>query len=222
MGVYLGMIVSKFGFAILIPAAPYSVSQRVVGRPREFDLEVALDKAIVVFTERGYHAASIGELSAAMGVTPGSLYKAFADKKAIFLACFDRYKQVRNALLDAAIGSGRDGRDRIRQAVHFYADAAHGQTGRRGCLVVGAAVELALFDSETEARVARSQAVLETRFESLVREGQADGSIASHVDPSIAARVIYAVVQGLRIIGKTGQERDRAMATADAALKILD
>ncbi|MEB2844917.1 TetR family transcriptional regulator [Rhizobiales bacterium RZME27] len=197
-------------------------TQRPVGRPREFDMDAALDKAIVVFTERGYHGTSIGDLSTAMGVTSGSLYKAFADKKAIFLAAFDRYKLVRNACRDEAIAPGRNGRERIRLLLHFYADGAHGEMGRRGCLVVGAAVELALFDAEADARVARSQAGFETLFERLVREGQTDGSIGAHIDPPITARLLYAVIQGMRVIGKGGQDFARALSIADAALKILD
>ncbi|RYE63688.1 MAG: TetR/AcrR family transcriptional regulator, partial [Rhizobiaceae bacterium] len=56
---------------------------RTAGRPREFEIEAALDKAIVVFSEQGYHATSIADLKDAMGLTAGSLYKAFKDKKAI-------------------------------------------------------------------------------------------------------------------------------------------
>jgi len=197
-------------------------TSRTAGRPREFDMEAALDKAIIVFTERGYHGTSIGDLSAAMGVTAGSLYKAFADKKAIFLAAFDRYKQVRNGLRDEAIAPGRNGRERIRLMLHFYADGAHGEMGRRGCLVVGAAVELALFDAETDARVARSQAGFEMLFERLVREGQTDGSIGGHIDPQVTAHLLYAVIQGMRVIGKGGQDFARALSIADAALTILD
>jgi AcrR family transcriptional regulator len=197
-------------------------TQRPAGRPREFDMETALDRAIIVFTERGYHGTSIGDLSTAMGVTAGSLYKAFTDKKAIFLAAFDRYKQVRNGLRDEAIAPGKTGRERIRLLLEYYGESAHGEAGRRGCLVVGAAVELALFDAEADARVARSQAGFEDLFERLVREGHADGSIGAHIDPHVTAHLLYAVIQGLRVIGKSGQDRTRAMATAEAALKILD
>ncbi|TWF52962.1 TetR/AcrR family transcriptional regulator [Neorhizobium alkalisoli] len=197
-------------------------ASRPAGRPREFDMDEALDRAIVVFTERGYHATSISDLGPAMGLTAGSLYKAFKDKKAIFLAAFDRYKLVRNAALAEAISTGRTGRERIRLALRHYADSAHGDDGRRGCLVVGAAVELSLFDAETDERVRLSQSRLEAFFEGIIRQGQADGSVGGHIDPEATARLLYAVVQGLRIAGKAGQDQARAMAIAEAALKILD
>lgn len=195
---------------------------KAAGRPREFDIDEALDKAIVVFSERGYHATSIIDLKDAMGLTAGSLYKAFKDKKAIFLAAFDRYKQVRNAALAKSLTPGTSGRDKVRLALNHYADSAHGDDGRRGCLVVGAAVELALFDTDTDERVKISQARLEALFEGLVREGQADGTVSRAINAELTAHLLYAVVQGLRIAGKSGQDRARAMATAEAALKILD
>src|SRR5262245_39754798 len=60
------------------------------GRPREFDLDAALDKSVRVFRERGYHATSIADLTEAMKLASGSVYKAFKDKRAVFLAAFDR------------------------------------------------------------------------------------------------------------------------------------
>lgn len=199
-----------------------SVAARLPGRPREFEIEDALDKAIVVFSERGYHAASISELKDAMGLAAGSLYKAFKDKKAIFLAAFDRYKQVRNALLDEELAQGKNGRDKVFRMLGFYADASHGEYGRRGCLVVGTAVELAVYDAEAAERVDRSMKRSEALFDSLIREGQADGSISRAIDPSTTARLLLSVTQGLRVLGKTGPDRDRAFSVVDAAMKLLD
>lgn len=195
---------------------------RPPGRPRQFEIDDALDKAIVVFSERGYHAASISELKEAMGLTAGSLYKAFKDKKAIFLAAFDRYKQVRNALLDQEIGAGCDGRDKVFRMLRFYAEASHGESGRRGCLVVGTAIELAVYDAEAAERVGRSMARSEALFDRLIREGQADGSITKTIDAEATARLMLSVTQGLRVLGKTGPDRDRAFAVIDAAIKLLD
>ena len=199
-----------------------NTATRPPGRPREFEIEEALDKAIVVFSERGYHAASISELKDAMGLAAGSLYKAFKDKKAIFLASFDRYKQVRNALLDQELAEGANGRDKVSRMLRFYAEASHGVSGRRGCLVVGTAIELAVYDTEAAERVGRSMARSEALFDTLIREGQADGSIPATTDPAATARLLLSVTQGLRVLGKTGPNRDRAFSVVDTAMKLLD
>src|SRR4051794_32394754 len=64
---------------------------RARGRPLSFDREAALDKAMHVFWEKGYEAASIADLTAAMGITPPSLYTAFGDKEHLFLEAIEAY-----------------------------------------------------------------------------------------------------------------------------------
>ncbi|PYB70001.1 TetR/AcrR family transcriptional regulator [Rhizobium wuzhouense] len=199
-----------------------ATSSRTAGRPREFEIATALDAAIVVFTERGYHGTSITDLKACMGLTAGSIYKAFKDKKAIFLAAFDRYKQVRAALLAEKLAEASTGRAQVQAILHFYADAACGETGRRGCLAIGAAVELALFDADVAKRVARSHAALLAEIEGFIVKGQADGSVSGRVDPQAAALSIFSFLQGIRIAGKSGQDPGRTRASADALLALLD
>src|SRR5712692_5869572 len=65
------------------------------GRPREFDREAALERAIDVFWRHGYEATSVSDLTAAMGVNPPSLYAAFGDKEKLFLEAVERYQQQR-------------------------------------------------------------------------------------------------------------------------------
>ena len=195
---------------------------RQAGRPREFDMNAALDRAVEVFSLQGYHATSIGDLQAAMGVAAGSLYKAFKDKKAIFLATFDRYKVVRNAMADAAIAKGVTGREKLFEVLRFYAEASAGEQGRRGCLVVGTAAELAVCDPDAAERVTRSNAYLEARFGALVAEGREDGSIAPHIDAAVMARLMLCVVQGMRVVGKTDHSDRPPMDVVAATMKLFD
>jgi AcrR family transcriptional regulator len=196
-------------------------SGRGPGRPREFDLDQALDKAIRVFRERGYQAASIGELSAAMNVTAGSIYKAFADKRAVFLAAFDRYTSLRSAQVRAIAERLGTGRERLRELLSFFFDAARGAEGRRGCLVVGSAVELALHDPIIAARVRATLDGNAAVLAELIRAGHADGSIAPHVDPEATARLVVCMTQGMRVVGKAGWTPPETSSTLDLALKLL-
>src|SRR5271169_661669 len=94
------------------------------GRPREFDINAALDQAIRVFREQGYNATSIGDLIAAMGLASGSIYKAFRDKRAVFLAAFDRYTVLRNEQLAAVVRTAKPARERLRDVLAFYVESA--------------------------------------------------------------------------------------------------
>ncbi|HWK47712.1 MAG TPA: TetR/AcrR family transcriptional regulator [Stellaceae bacterium] len=185
-------------------------------------MDEALDKAVRVFSERGYHATSIGDLTGAMELASGSVYKAFKDKKAVFLAALDRYKLVRDEKLRQAIGTGGTGRDRIRAFLTFYAEASHGGAGRRGCLVVGGAAELAIFDEDVARRITAALGRNEALMAEQIRQGQSDGSIPDHVDGEATARLMLCLVQGMRVVGKTGRARAEMAAVVDIAMKILD
>ena len=194
---------------------------RTRGRPREFDLGEALDHAVRVFCERGYHATSIGDLTEATGLTSGSLYKAFKDKRGLYVAALAHYKESRDAELRTALAAGRTGRERVRAALGHYAEASHGERGRLGCLVINSATELATFDAELGRWVAQSLRRNETLLAGLLREGLADGSVPPHVDPVVTARLLLCLIQGMRVVGKTGVTRKDTLALVDVALKTL-
>ncbi|WHO75042.1 TetR/AcrR family transcriptional regulator [Rhizobium sp. BT03] len=200
---------------------PLQEKTRSRGRPREFDAEAALDAALRVFSERGYHAASISELTEAMGLAAGSVYKAFSDKRGIFLAAFDRYRAVRRGMLRTELDRVETGRDKLRALVTFFAASSHGQIGRQGCLVVGSAGDLALFDEEAAERVAAAFATDETLLADLIRLGQSDGSISANIDISATALALLCLTKGMRVIGKTERSGDEMAAAAEAAMKLV-
>ena len=191
------------------------------GRPREFDLDAALDKSVRVFRERGYHATSIADLTEAMKLASGSVYKAFKDKRAVFLAAFDREAIVRWEKLRRLLSTAKSGRDRVRVALTFIAESSHGVEGKRGCLIVGTAAEWATFDPEVAQRVRAALDKNERLMVDLIRQGQADGSIPATIDRKVTARLILCLLQGMRVIGKTGRKRTEMRVVANAAMKLL-
>ena len=200
---------------------PTNVSS-VRGRPREFDVDQALDKAIEVFCKRGYHAASITELTSAMDLASGSVYKAFKDKRAIFLASFDRYTSIRDRQVEEILTSNPRAIDRLKAFLEFYAELSCGALGQRGCLVVNTATELALFDREVAERVAQVFRNRESTLAHLICQGQVEGSIPSSVDCDSTARTMLCITHGMRVIGKTSPCRESMMAIVDVALKLVD
>jgi len=191
------------------------------GRPRSFDMNDALDQALQVFATRGYHGASVGDLSAAMGLAAGSVYKAFKDKRAIFLAAFDRYLVVRRLKLDAVIAAADTGRGKLAKALEFYAASSCGPVGRQGCLVVSSASELALHDDQAASRVAEALAENERRLADLIEQGRSDGSIAADIDVATTARLLLCLMTGMRIVGKTGRQPADMAAVAAAAMTMI-
>jgi TetR/AcrR family transcriptional regulator, transcriptional repressor for nem operon len=207
------------GVSRLSPAL--SPLRRSRGRPRSFDIDEALDKAIRVFRERGYKATSISDLTGAMALASGSIYKAFRDKRAVFLAAFDRYTLLGTEQLRRVVDMPKSGHERLRDVLAFYAEKSRGAEGQRGCLVVGSAVEFAIRDPDVAARVKASLARNEAFLTDLIRQGQSDGSISARVDAEATACALVCLTQGIRVVGKAGRPPPDAKSFVEIAMKLL-
>lgn len=201
--------------------ATTSTTMRLPGRPREFDTDAAVARALDVFRERGYTGASIALLGEAMGLTTGSIYKAFGDKRALFLAAFERYVQTRGALLKQRLDACGNGRDRVAATIDFYLEFAQGAEGLRGCLVAGSAAEARMLEQPMQAILAETLRRNQAHLQALVRQGQADGSVSAKLGADEVAQALLAFLLGLRLLGKAGHAL-QAPALRSLALKLLD
>src|SRR6266852_3503577 len=123
-----------------------------VGRPKEFEHDVVLDRAMHVFWSRGYEATSIQLLVDRMGIQRGSLYDTFGDKRALFFAAITHYDRVVTARLLAALDAA-SGKDAIRRFFRLKVELALEPRRPRGCLVTNSAAELASRDRGTATKV---------------------------------------------------------------------
>ena len=185
-------------------------------------MERVLDASVHVFCERGFHGTSIADLTAATGLTGGSLYKAFADKDAMYLAAVEHQSSQRNAQLQQVVDAAESGRDKVRAALEFYADLSTGATGREGCLVVETAVGIDALDERAAAYARRAMEQRRTFFSDLIALGKADGSIPHHVETSAVSAMLLNLVQGMRVVGKTDPSREAVASVVRSALMLLN
>ena len=191
------------------------------GRPRVFDMDEVLDKAMIVFRQKGYHASSISDLGDAMSLTAGSIYKAFSDKRTLFLRVFERYIAIRNADLRNRLQRFSDGKSKIEELLQCYLDSAVEIEGRRGCLVVGNTVVLQTLDEELSDLVRQAVARNQSFLISLIAEGQNDGSVSSELDAETAAGLLLCVAFGMRVVGKI-QDVTNGEKTIKMVMKVLE
>ena len=109
-----------------LPATP------TLGRPREFDIDEAVEDAIEVFRSHGYHGTSVQDLIDGTGLARGSLYKAFHDKRTLFLTALDHYTAASLQRVADGLASPGSARVAIRETLLGYARRAAAQQGRRG------------------------------------------------------------------------------------------
>lgn len=195
-------------------------SRGVRGRPRQFDTDNALDLAMQVFRSKGYHSASISDLSEGMQLTAGSIYKAFHDKRNLFLQVFARYTSLRNTTLSQRLAALPTGREKIAALLHFYLESASSVEGRRGCLVVGSAIELQQFDPELSGLVTTALQQNQQGILQLIQQGQQDGSVNPQCNAEALASVLLCLVLGMRVTGKLNDlpAQEQVVSTALALL----
>ena len=188
------------------------------GRPRGFDTEAAVERAMGVFWSRGYHGTALPDLLRATKLARGSLYAAFGGKHALFLRTLDRYIADALARIDVELGPRHSPVDGLRAFLAGYVDRTSGASGRRGCLLVATAMELAGHDPDVEDRIRGFFKAMEGKLAGAFARAKAAGALASGVEPASAARILVCFVEGLRVTGKTGPTRASSQATADALL----
>jgi TetR/AcrR family transcriptional repressor of nem operon len=188
------------------------------GRPRGFDVEAAVERAMDVFWSRGYHGTALPDLLRATKLSRGSLYAAFGDKHSLFLRALDRYIADALTRMEFEFDPRKDPIDGLRTYLAGYVERTSGSNGRRGCLLVATAMELAGQDAEVGRRVAGFFRAMEGRVADALSRAKAAGRLADGVEPISAARILVCFVEGLRVTGKTAPARATSQATADALL----
>ena len=107
-----------------------------VGRPREFDLDEALDHALLLFWRDGYDGASVNRIADAMGVSKPSLYAAFGDKEKLYLRALERYGERQRARFASVLDAEPDARTAVENFLRCTVDAHLDPGTPGGCMVV--------------------------------------------------------------------------------------
>ncbi|GAA3836624.1 TetR/AcrR family transcriptional regulator [Streptomyces chiangmaiensis] len=188
------------------------------GRPRSFDREAALEKAVLAFWERGYEATSVADLTQVMGIGAPSLYAAFGDKRSLFEEVVgvytDRYGSFgARALAEEPTVRGAFQR-MLREAADLYTAPGH----PHGCLVIHAATNCTTPEVEESLRVRRNEDI--AAFESRVGAGIAAGELPAGTDARALARYARAIIQGMSQQARDGASREELAALADMAMSI--
>ncbi|HEX8910758.1 MAG TPA: TetR/AcrR family transcriptional regulator [Humisphaera sp.] len=188
------------------------------GRPREFDTEDALDRALALFWRHGYEGTSLAALTAAVGVTPTSLYAAFGNKEELFKRVVDRYLRGPANYLHRALAEPT-ARGVAEAALAGAIDMVMNPGHPDGCLLVHGALashpELAPIRAELSRHRAGAEAAVRRRFERAV----ADGELATEADAGRLAAFLMTVIWGMSVQaagGATRADLERAAATAMA------
>ncbi|NKY50608.1 TetR/AcrR family transcriptional regulator [Nocardia vermiculata] len=191
-----------------------------MGRPRNFDTDAVVDRAMDAFWTHGYANTSPAQLASATGIGKGSLYNTFGSKRALFERALARYNRAGAELAAECMSRPGTARDCIGDFLRLLVDSDLADPTRRGCLAVNTATEFSGRDPEIIRAVADMQERTVATLAARIDQGRRDGDVARDTDPRGAAEFLMNTISGLRVMAKTS-EASTLYRIIDSALKTL-
>jgi AcrR family transcriptional regulator len=188
------------------------------GRPREFDLDEALERALELFWRKGYEGTSLSDLTSTLGITRASLYAAFGNKEGLFRRVMDRYETKAGGYRLAA-DKAPSAFEAVQRLLTGPVDLHGNKNNPPGCLGVQGALACGLESqavrNDLASRRRRGEVAIRKRLQRAANEGE----LAGDSDPADLARYLSALIYGMAVLAAGGAERKELQGVADVALR---
>jgi AcrR family transcriptional regulator len=206
----------------LPPSAAKSEAPRRRGRPRAYQPDVALGKALDLFRRDGFSATSLDDLSAATGMNRPSLYGAFGDKRELYIKSYQRYRDdARTAMIDI-FRNQAPLRERLQRiyaiALEIYLS---GELGPRGCFTVMTAASEAVADPDIRAMVLEGFVELDKAFATCFRWAKENGELPASADATVLSHLASATLHTIAIRARARVPRQQLQAIVDGAIGVM-
>jgi TetR/AcrR family transcriptional regulator, copper-responsive repressor len=204
------------------PAKSDAVEPRRRGRPRAYQPEIALGKALDLFRKDGFAGTSLDDLSAATGMNRPSLYGAFGDKRELYIKSYQRYRaDARAGMIDIF----RDPLPIRQRLQRIYAAALDiylsGEAGPRGCFTVMTAASEAVADPDIRSLVLEGFSELDKAFAACFRLARENGELSPSADPQVLAQLASATLHTIAIRARAQVPRKQLEAIVQGAIKVM-
>lgn len=190
------------------------------GRPREFDENEALEKALYVFWRTGYEGASMNELTAAMGVNKPSMYATFGNKEELYYKVLDRYSDGPASYLRTSLEEP-SARAVIEQLLRQSVDSVTSQTYPHGCFALNGALACSRETESVKKELASRRQVSETMLRARLERAKAEGDWSWELAPSDLAKYLMTLIQGIAVQAADGTSREELHTVVRNALQLL-
>ncbi|MEM8534677.1 MAG: TetR/AcrR family transcriptional regulator [Chloroflexota bacterium] len=190
------------------------------GRPRKFDINQALDAAMITFWRCGYQGTSLDDLTQAMGINRPSLYATFGDKEQLFLRAVDRYAEQYGGRANAALDKHTHARDAIRAFFTAVITQLTDTSLPPGCLRVNSTLECIGVNEAIQRKLVEQQFHLEETFLHRLQRAQDDGQIAPDEDVQALACFLAGTVNSLVVRASVDANAERLQQMVDMAMRV--
>ncbi|WP_461517646.1 TetR/AcrR family transcriptional regulator [Porticoccus sp.] len=194
------------------------------GRPREFDVDRALESATRQFWAVGYEATSLQDLLRVMRLSKSSLYQTFGSKQALFIKCLDHYQQSMTEKLLQQLARSASPKAFLHHFLEEVVAEAGAKTkaGKKGCFLVSSANELSQRDSDVRKAVATGSAHVATVFRRAFEQAVAQGEMTAPASLDALVDYFMTAVSGLRTMVKAGMKKEDLLPVIGFIMKTLE
>jgi TetR/AcrR family transcriptional regulator, copper-responsive repressor len=204
------------------PAPKSEAAPKRRGRPRAYQPDVALGKALELFRRDGFAATSLDELSAATGMNRPSLYSAFGDKRELYIKVHARYRSDARAAMADIFRKALPIKQRLQRIFAVALDIyLSGDEGPRGCFTVMTAASEAIADPEIRAMVMEGFAELDKAFAACFRIAKQNGELPPSANPETLAQLASATIHTIALRARAGIPRRQLEQIVNGAIGVM-
>ena len=191
-------------------------------RTKKFNESEVLEMAMELFWEKGFHATSIQDLVAHLGINRASLYDTFGGKEALFEKAFALYRNNSGLAVKEFFEGQASVKEGFKNLFEYAITEAASDPSRKGCFVVNTTTELIPGNEKIQEVLCSQMDKIEELFFILVERGIQRGEIPPGKDPQAIASYLFTFYNGLRVVSKVDTDPERLRRVVNTGLSILD
>ena len=216
------MVQKKKSPAAASSAAVEAPAPKRRGRPRAYEPDVALAKALDLFRKDGFAGTSLDDLSAATGMNRPSLYGAFGDKRELYIKTYQRYRADARAAMQDIFKVELPIRKRLQRIYDVALDIyLSGEEGPRGCFTVMTAASEAVADPDIRAMVLEGFGELDKAFAICFSRAKETGELPASADPDALAQMASATIHTIAIRARARTPRKQLEQIVRGAIDLM-
>ena len=193
-----------------------------MARSKDFNEDEVLGKAVDIFWDKGYNGTSMQDLVDGLGISRSSLYDTYTDKHTLFVKALNNYRCSVSQLMLNMINNTGSAKRSIESLLRITTSDLLRDEQHKGCFMVNAAVEVAPHDEAVRDIVRANDADIENAFYEAIKKGQATGELSARHDALALARFIFNTVKGIRVTGRSVNDRKAFDDIIKITLSVLD
>lgn len=191
------------------------------GRPREFDIDRALEAATQQFWAVGYEATSLQDLLKSMSLSKSSLYQTFSNKHELFIRCLEHYQQSMVDKLKEELENSSSVKQFVSEFLEEVIAESNNRSGRKGCFLVNTANELSQRDTDIGRVVTDGTSNVAKVFQQAIELGITKKEISAKPPVEHLVGYLMTTISGLRTMIKAGAEQNTLKPVVDLIIKSL-